>query len=341
MTGVELKSILKEEPTLICDLLESVYCDHIVMKHDRITCCNPDGDNATAVHIMLNDTLNCTNYTRPDYMIKYKIRDIITLIQFFLNDLSLCETIAYIKQVCKIEDTVSHKKSNTLLQLKKLKKSIQKEFVCHDPILEESILDEYMDVYIQYKFLDDNITKEVQDLFQIRYDLYHNSAILPIRNGEGSLVTLKSRSLYTDEYLKAMQKPKYIYYYKFTGKNYLYGEYENKQFLEESNEIYVFEAEKSVLQAASFNVRNCVAISKHDISLQQVRKLIQYNKKIVIAFDKDVSIYDVMNQCEKFKGVEVEYLFDTENILEDKMSPTDKGIDTFNKLNSLCRFRYE
>lgn len=341
MTGVELKLYLKDNPYLISDLLESVGCNNVVVKHDRITCCNPDGDNLGAVNVMLNDTLNCTNYTRPDYQIKYEIRDIITLIQFFLDDISLNESIKYIKDICKIEGNGESKRSSTLSKLRKLKNGIRKEFSCNDTVLDEKELDNYMDAYIKYKFLDDGISKYVQDEFQIRYDLYANRAIIPIRNSNGELVTLKGRSLYRDNELEEKCISKYIYYYKFSGKYYLYGEYENRTYIEESDEIYVFEAEKSVHQAASFGMRNCVAISKHDISIQQVRKLAGYGKKIVIAFDKDVKLNDVINQCRKFKGVEVYYLFDTEGFLSHKMSPTDDGENTFKMLDNMCRFKFD
>lgn len=341
MTGVELKLYLKDNPYLISELLESIGCNSIIIKNDKITCSNPDGDNNGAVNVMLNDTLNCVNYTRPDYQIKYEIRDIITLIQFFLNDISLNESIKYIKDVCKIEDNGVSKRSSTLSKLRKLKNGIKKEFSCNDAVLDEKELDNYMDAYIKYKFLDDGIAECVQDEFQIRYDLHSNMAIIPIRNSKGELVTLKGRSLYRDNEIEERYISKYIYYYRFSGKYYLYGEYENANYIKESDEIYVFEAEKSVLQAASFGVRNCVAISKHDISIQQIRKLVSYGKKIVIAFDKDVSLNDVTNQCKKFKGVEVYYLFDTDGYLSGKMSPTDDGKNTFRMLGSMCRFKFD
>lgn len=339
MTGVELKLYLKDNPLLIVDLLESVGCDNVVIKHDRITCCNPLGDNNGAVNVMLNDTLNCFNYTKPDYQIKYQIRDIITLIQFFLNDISLNEAIKYIKSICDIKDNGIPNVSNTLSKLRKLKQGITKDFKCNDIPLDENELNNYFDVYIK-QFLDDGISEEIQDEFGIRYDLNDNRAIIPIRNADGELITFKGRSLHSDD-LKERGIPKYIYSHKFTGKYYLYGEYENRKYIEESDFIYLFEAEKSILQAAAFDVRNCVAISKHDISVQQVRKLLSIGKPIVIAFDKDVKLKDVIAQCNKFRGIDVYYIYDTEDFLSGKMSPTDDGEYTFKMLDSLCKYKFD
>lgn len=339
MTGVELKLYLKDNPSLIMELLESVGCDNVVIKHDRITCCNPLGDNNGAVNVMLNDTLNCFNYTKPDYQIKYQIRDIITLIQFFLNDISLNEAIKYIKGICDIKDNGVSNVSNTLSKLRKLKQGVTKDFKCNDEVLDENELNNYFDLYIK-QFLNDGISEEIQDEFGIRYDLYDNRAIMPIRNADGELITFKGRSLHEGD-LKERGIPKYIYSHKFTGKYYLYGEYENKKYIEESDFIYLFEAEKAILQAATFDVRNCVAISKHDISVQQVRKLLSIGKPIVIAFDKDVKLKDVIAQCNKFRGIDVYYIYDTEDFLSGKMSPTDDGEYTFKMLDSLCKYKFD
>lgn len=340
MTGVELKLYLKDNPHLIVDLLESVGCEHVVLKDGKITCSNPDGDNRGAVNIMLNDTLNCYNYTRPDYQIKYSIRDIITLIQFFLDDISLFEVIKYIKCICKIEGDVSTNQNNTLSKLRKLRNGVKKEFVCNDEVLSEKELDNYIDAYITYKFLDDGISEETQDEFQIRYDLNDNRAVMPIRNENGDLITFKGRTLHRGD-LKNSGISKYMYSHRFTGKYYLYGEYENREYIEGADCVYVFEAEKSVLQAASFGVRNCVAISKHDMSPQQVRKLVKMGKSVVIAFDKDIKLNDVINQCRKIRGIDVYYIYDTEDFLSDKMSPTDDGSFTFGMLVDTCKFKFD
>lgn len=341
MTGVELKLYLKENPYLICNVLDSIGCTNINIKNDKITCCNPDGDNSSAVNVMLNDTLNCTNYTRPDYKVKYNIRDIITLIQFFLGDISLNDSIKYIEEICNIKDNNISKRSDTVRKLKKLKQNITKDFSCNDKVLNENELNQYMNVYINHKFLNEGITEEIQDEFQIRYDLISNRAIIPIRNDKGELITFKGRSLFDDEYRKEHGINKYIYSHKFSGKYYLYGEYENREFIKNANEIIVFEAEKSVQQSASFGIRNCVAISKHDFSTQQIRKLISYNKPIVIMFDKDVGLKDILNQCAKFKGVDVYYVYDTDGYLSKKMSPTDEGLYTFEMLYDNCKYKYD
>jgi len=339
MNGVELKLYLKDNPSLIEQLLESVGCENIVFSSNKITCSNPDGDNFGAVNVMLNDTLNCVDFTRSDYD-KYKIKDIITLMQFFLNEISINKTIKYIQSICGIEKNVSlTRQDNTIHHLKQLKRSLQGCTECSDDPIDENLLNEFLDVYINI-FLSEGIDYKIQNEFEIKYDLNSNSIVIPIRNYKGDLITFKLRTLFKD--YKELGLPKYRYLYNFSGKYYLYGEFENQKYIKESDCIFVFEAEKSVLQAASFGYRNCVAISKHDISRQQINRILSYNKPIILAFDKDIKISEVLTQCRKFRGMqEIYYIFDTDGYLTGKSSPTDFGLYIFEMLNENCKFSYE
>jgi hypothetical protein len=57
--------------------------------------------------------------------------------------------------------------------------------------------------------------------------------------------------------------------------------------------------------------------------------LIKLGVRIVFALDKDINIYEDENIKKLSHFVRVEYVRDTENLLEPKMSPVDAGEDTW------------
>lgn len=339
LNGVKLKKILFANPALIITLLESLGCHNIIMQRDSITCSNPDGDNRGAISILLNETLNCKNYTRAKFETDYKIKDIIALTQFLMGAASIDEAIQYIKSICTIDARNCVSNDTVLYPLKKMIKKLTPVTVCNDDILGEHSLEDYLDVYI-LDFLNDGISYEIQDEFNICYDLVTNRALIPIRNAEGHLATYKGRTLDKEYKEKGIQKYSYIHdsrTHTFSGRFYLFGEYENREYIANSDTIYVFEAEKSVMQAAAFGVRNCVAIANHIFSKEQIKKLLSYRKKIVICFDKDVDALKVMAQCRAFKNKGgLYFVIDTEGLLDEKSSPTDKGKAIFDALCARC-----
>ncbi|MEG0087042.1 MAG: hypothetical protein RR817_11295, partial [Niameybacter sp.] len=130
--------------------------------------------------------------------------------------------------------------------------------------------------------------------------------------------------LYKDFKQKGM--PKYLYYVECNMGDFLYGEYENKAYIECAKEIILVESEKAVMQLASYGIRNVLATSKKNISKQQLLRLLRYGKPIVLAYDKDVTIEEVSLELNKFKSlVDTSYIQDTDNLLDPKDSPSDKG----------------
>jgi len=341
MNGLELKKILLENPQYIMDVLENLGCESVKLSLDNITSTRPNGKNTKSVHIKLSDLLPSKCYTKNEFKNKFDKRDFIELVQFFA-DLSMIGAMKYICNICGIEKNIKIEKkqiSESSSFLKHFKRATNNDMIYEDIVLDESLLDEFL-YYPSYHFYLDNINIKEQMQFGVCYDISQNRIVFPIRNKNGDLITIKGRTIDPD--YKHKDIPKYLYYHDFSGNNLLFGEYENLEYLKSGSCIYVFEAEKSIMQAASFNVKNCVASSKKSISKHQLNKLLSYGKEIVIAYDKCVDINDIKLECEKFKGlVDVYYIFDNLNILNDKESPSDRGIDIFNQLTNKCKFKYE
>lgn len=332
ISGVDLKKILYEDLSLIKKVLESMGCKHIHKSNNRISSTRPDGDNKQAVNIILSETLNAKVYTRNDFENKYEICDIITLTQYFL-DINFNEAINYICNVCNIENSgeyVKREETPSMAFLKRYKRIIKEETTTEDVILDDKILDLFVNAPCKV-FTDDGVNIPTQEYFEICYDLMTNRAVFPIRNENGALITLKGRTM-TNDY-KILGVPKYYVYYEVETSHLLFGEWNNKDYIKNSNSIILFESEKSVMKAYQSGIYNCVAIGRKSISRQQRNKLLAYGKEIIICFDKDVKENELKVISKMFKNlVPVSYTLDRFDLLGSKDAPIDCGIDKFKEL---------
>lgn len=97
-----------------------------------------------------------------------------------------------------------------------------------------------------------------------------------------------------------------------------------------------------MLQMESFNFPNCsVAVCGSKFNIHQLRliKKICNPKEIVICFDKeelkgeDKYSNKLYEMCKKYKNYcNMSFIYDRENLLKLKDSPTDNGEEIFNKL---------
>jgi DNA primase len=201
--------------------------------------------------------------------------------------------------------------------------------------------DNYMDRYSKKQILEwinEGISKEVLDKFQVKYDIKGNRIVFPIRNQEGKIISIKGRTLY-DNYAD-LGVSKYIYYHKIITNDFLFGLYENKNSILEKKECVIVEAEKGVMKLSSWGFDNAVALSSSNITNDQAHLLLNLKCNLIFAFDKDILRKDVID---KIRGLSlftnVFYLYDINNLLEGKESPYDKGIDTW---NTLCaKYKYK
>lgn len=204
---------------------------------------------------------------------------------------------------------------------------------------EEIVLKQYEAIGNQ-RFLDDGISFRTQRFFNIGYLPKNDLITIPIYSSEGDLIGVKGR--YNAD---VTHGPKYIHLYECSQSQTLYGFYENQQFLKEAEVIYVFEAEKSVMQAFSFGVRNCVAIGSCDLSKKQCELLFSLNpEKIVLMLDQglpqnkidqNVQLLNSLNQKRnsffKLETITIGYWKPSKEEMS-KASPTDHGKKHFKEI---------
>lgn len=176
----------------------------------------------------------------------------------------------------------------------------------------------------------EGISEESMVKFQVKYDAISDRLVYPIRNLNGDIVNIGGRTL--DPAWKEKGLKKYCYFYQWGRLELVYGLYENYQSIIDAGEIILFEGCKSVLIADTYGIHNTGCLLTSHLNPSQMRILAKLGVKVVFALDKDVDISKDHN-IEKLKRyVNVEYLFDAENLLDEKDSPVDKGIDVFRKV---------
>ncbi len=192
-------------------------------------------------------------------------------------------------------------------------------------------------------FLEDNISHNAMNKFEIMYYSHRHKIIIPHRKWDtGEIIGIKTRSL--DEY-DIEQGFKYIplklgdIQYSYSTHQNLYGLFQNKRTIQKLRKCVIFESEKSVLQCESYYEGNnfSVALSGSNISQYQVDILLKLGvEEVILALDKEY-INTMSDESIKYqakllrlgrmfsKYCRVNVIFDTQDLLELKDSPSDKG----------------
>ena len=212
------------------------------------------------------------------------------------------------------------------------------------PTYSEGILNTFTKFYPP-EWLNDGISKTAMDKFNILYSIPQNKIIIPHYNIDNKLVGVRGRALNPWEvenigkYMPVQIEGKW---YSHPLSLNLYGLNKTKENIKKTGICFIFEAEKSVLQMDSFDRLNCAAaVCGSQFNKFALKILIQncHPNEIVICFDKeekpgeDIYFNKLYKLCSKYKNyANFSFIYDMENLLELKDSPTDKGQDTFEKL---------
>lgn len=183
----------------------------------------------------------------------------------------------------------------------------------------------------------EGISRASLDKFQVFYDSFSNRLVYPIRNLSGKIVNIGGRTLDPDWKTKKLRK--YTYFAHWGEMNVIYGLFENLEEVINKHEIIIFEGCKSVLTADTWGIHNCGALLTSHLNPQQMKILAKLGVRAVFALDKDVRVRDDRNIGKLKQYVNVEYLWDRDDLLDEKDAPVDKGLEVFKKLYEQ-RLRY-
>ena len=208
--------------------------------------------------------------------------------------------------------------------------------------------DGILDVFTKYypvEWLNDGISRAAMDKFNIRFSFPQNKIIIPHYDAGGRLIGIRGRALNKEDienwgkYMPVQIENKW---YSHPLSLNLYGLNVTKENIRRAGVAYIFEAEKSVLQCESFDIPNCaVAVCGSKFNKYALDILVRecHPHEIVICFDKeelpgsDEYFHHLYNLCEKYKVYSnFSFIYDKENLLTLKDSPSDRGEEVFLKL---------
>ncbi len=176
----------------------------------------------------------------------------------------------------------------------------------------------------------EGISRESLDRFQVFYDGFSDRLVYPIRNQEGKIVNVGGRTL--DPEWKEKKLRKYTYFQEWGSMDVIYGLAENIEAIQKKKEIILFEGCKSVLIADTWGIRNTAALLTSHLSANQLKMLIKLGYRVVFALDKEIDVRKDHNINKLKRYVNVEFLHDRDNLLDEKDAPVDKGFEVFQKL---------
>lgn len=320
MTAQELKEHVYEND-LIEQVLSEIGCHHIKKHSNFWTAANPDGDNQSAIVVYDNENLTTINYTRQ--LVKTpRATDIFDLIAF-LKDCTFPEALREVCNICGIDFYQEPQEIPESLQILRMLKEMSLGEAGEDQTPVKPISEDILSYYLPYGnilFEQDNIPLDIQKEFGVGYDSVANYITIPIYDALANLVGVKGRYFGDPD----DAHPKYIYLERCNKSRILYGYSQNIQHIKNSNKLFIVESEKAVMQLAGIGIRNVVASGGKTISKYQIELITRTGCTPIFAFDADVQKEELVDIANMFvKGIDVYAVIDTDNILEEKQSPSD------------------
>ncbi len=196
-------------------------------------------------------------------------------------------------------------------------------------------------------WIQEGISIEVMQKFNIKYDSYRNMIVIPNFDYDGNLIGVRTRMLNPEDIKKGKYRPLYdngVLYNHPTGKTF-YGIFENHEAIEKKKMAIIFEGEKSVLLYGTiYGVDNNIALATlgQNITRDHIQFLLKMGViNVILAYDTDYEDYKNLKEVER-KYVNkanilapyfnVSILMDYDLIMPYKSSPIDCGREMFEKL---------
>ena len=257
--------------------------------------------------------------------------NVLTFVRFY-NKCGYAEAIERLKEYAGFDgDIKPHRKLAATEIAKRYSPPKKTQKVSKSIILPDDYMERYekredkLDVWRE-----EGIATASLDKFQVRYDSFSDRLVYPIRDEDGNIVNIGGRTL--DKAWKDKGLRKYTYFKPWGELNVIYGLSENLESIRQNGEIILFEGAKSVLLADTWGIHNTGAILTSHLNPNQMKLLAKLACRVVFALDKDVSVKEDHNINRLKQFVKVEYIWDKDNLLNDKDAPVDKGLETWKKL---------
>lgn len=154
---------------------------------------------------------------------------------------------------------------------------------------DKSVLSLFDHLYPQ-EWLDYGISTDILDKFGIGWYARQACISIPVLFN-GQLVGVRGRYTREQDVAKGKYRPICTLdgqVLKLATSQVMYGYDQNKAAIEKSCQVVLFESEKSVLKAPSYNLHNALAVFGSNISKQHIQLLLELGvNDVVLAFDSD------------------------------------------------------
>lgn len=315
----EIKKELLDNPEKLKELLEyfNFYNVHIHQSYISFGRAQDTSKKSIVIRLEKNDYLYVTDYARNISKDLFSYISEQRLVDFK-------DIIGVVRNILGVDDFGLFNESRGIFGgfYEKIRKRSEYSVRTYD----ESILDKYIPL-ANKRFVDDNISIAAQQFFGIRYDVESQGIVIPIHNQIGELIGAKIRCNYEVQ----DGEMKYYYLIPCQASQTLYGYSQNYNYLT-NNIIYIYEAEKSIMQCFSYGIRNCVALGSGSISRKQVRMLLELNpKKIIFMHDVGYDLENILRNINmvknysRFSEVELGYWDFFDRLYDNKVSASDLG----------------
>ena len=274
-----------------------------------------------------------------------------------LSGYSFVEALQIVGKVVGVDTTYRKKvrgiqrtpQENTDLKFLTIHTRKKRELKRLENVYDEQVLDSFSLEYPQC-WNDEGIDCVTADVFDIRYNHNTDQAIIPVRNTDGMLIGVRVRNfdpIAVERGYKYMPLTFRGVTYKFPTSNALYGIWENKNNIQDSGKVVLFESEKSVMQLDTFYDGHGFGLAVYGSNLSIVHRemLLQLGvREVTICFDKEwdntkeqTLMFNYFKKLKKitkmlFSYFTVNIVIDLDDRLELKDSPTDKGKEVFELL---------
>ena len=315
----EIKKELLDNPEKLKELLEyfNFYNVHIHQSYISFGRAQDTSKKSIVIRLEKNDYLYVTDYARNISKDLFSYISEQRLVDFK-------DIIGVVRNILGVDNFSLFNESHGIFGgfYEKIRKRSEYSVRTYD----ESILDKYIPL-ANKRFVDDNISIAAQQFFGVRYDVESQGIVIPIHNQIGELIGAKVRCNYEVQ----DGEMKYYYLIPCQASQTLYGYSQNYNYLT-NNIIYIYEAEKSIMQCFSYGIRNCVALGSGSISRKQVRMLLELNpKKIIFMHDVGYDLENILRNINmvknysRFSEVELGYWDFFDRLYDNKVSASDLG----------------
>jgi DNA primase len=343
----QIRNKLRDEDN-VERLLEALGCEHIKPEQRgfMVTAQLPDrfhSTNKRSVQVKLNNSLSCQIRNRGDFK-GGSIFDLVSYIEYdkrgddeFKHNLHkskefICKVFGW-THFLKAQKGDVFVKDYTASLKEIINGKERKKEVRPNPVLPEEVMLEYYPYGkpLPYQdWIDEGISYKTQKMYGVGFCLESKRIVFPLRNRFGQLVGVKGRIVKDEDDLER----KYLYLYRCNNRYEWFNWHYAHPYILMEKKVYILESEKSPMKLFDKGVYNALAIGASDISIEQADmvKQLGLDIEIVLCYDKGITIDEIKRNAEMFKGRKVSAMFDTDNILENKNSPIDQGIEVWNEM---------